>query len=305
MNKSMKKTITVGIPAHNEEKNIGKLLESIFAQKQEGYILEKVIVACDGCTDNTDGIAHYFMEKYPAVQLVNDGDRIGKSGRSNNFFRMNRSDILVILDADTILRSSDTLRFITEAFGDPSIGLVAGADMPYPPETLFESIVITAVDLWRSIRLNIDHGDTVHNSHGCALAFSKDFAEKLTIPKGINGDDHYAYFRSKELGFSFRYATKAVVNYREPSNPCDFIIQRSRFYVINGHMIEIFGSWVKPYYKSVPLSEKLPAILSMFLHRPILLPLALMLEFFMRLHIKTRKQYISGSMWDTVQSTKK
>lgn len=297
-------TVTIGIPAHNEERNIGKLLESILVQRQDGYILEKVIVVCDGCTDNTSAIVHRFMEKYQIIHLIDDGRRLGQAERCQNFYTENTSDILVTLDADTTLGSVDTLSRIVESFNDPSIGLVAGADMPYLPETFFESIVVTAVDLWRSIRLNINHGDTVHNSHGCVLAFSRNFAEKIIIPTGSNGNDHYVYFRAKTLGFGFHYAEKAIVYYREPSNLHDFIAQRSRFHAINGHMVEIFGSWVEPYYKSVPLSEKLPAFLSMFLHRPLLLPLALMLEAFMRLHIKISKQHFSGSTWDTIQSTK-
>lgn len=301
----MKKTITIVIPAHNEARNIMKLLDSIFSQETTGYILEKVLVTCDGCTDNTAAIVSQYAKQRPEVQLIDDGERLGKSQRSNDFFRTNKSDILILLDADTILGSAQSLLSIAESFDSPSVGLVAGADMPHPPRVFFESIVVTAVDLWRSIRLHINHGDTVHNSHGCVLAFSKDFSEKIYIPRGSNGDDHYVYFRSKELGFDFRYAEKAIVYYREPSNLHDFIFQRSRFHVINDHMVETFGSWVKPYYRSVPLSDKLPAFLSMFLHRPLLLPLALLLEAFTRLHIKVSKQCFSGGIWDTVQSTKR
>lgn len=297
-------TVTVGISAHNEDGNIIKLLDSIVSQRQTNFLLEKIIIACDGCTDNTASLVRKYQKKYPIIYLIDDGERLGKSQRINSFFRINNSDILVIFDADTILGSADTMLFITECFDSSSVGLVAGADMPYPPRTFFESVAVTVVDLWRSIRLNINHGDTVHNSHGRLLAFSKNFLEKMTIPKESNGDDHYVYFRAKELGFGFRYAEKAVVYYHEPSNLQDFIIQRSRFHTINGHMIEVFGPWIEPYYRSVPLSEKLPAFLSMFLHRPILLPLALMLEVFMRIHIKINKQHFSGGIWDNVQSTK-
>lgn len=297
-------TVTVGIPAHNEEANIIKLLDSIVSQRQTNFILEKIIIACDGCTDNTANLVRKYQKKYSIVHLIDDEKRLGKSQRDNSFFRTNNSDILVIFDADTTLGFPDTLLCIVEAFNDPSTGLVAGADIPYPPRTFFESVAVTVVDLWRSIRLNINHGDTVHNSHGRLLAFSKNFSEKITIPRESNGDDHYVYFMAKELGFGFRYAEKAVVYYREPSNLQDFILQRSRFHTINGHMVEIFGLWVKPYYRSVPLSEKLPAFLSMFLHRPILLPLALMLEVFMRIHIKVSKQHFSGGTWNIVQSTK-
>lgn len=300
----MKKTITIGISAYNEAKNILKLLDSIINQRQRNFVLEKIIVACDGCTDNTATVVRRFVEKYPVVQLIDDGNRIGKSGRLNNFCRINRSDIIVIFDADTTLGSPDTLLFIAEAFGNLSVGLVAGADIPYPPETFFESIVVTAVDLWRSIRLNYNDGDTVHNSHGCILAISKDFSKKLHIQENVNGADHFFYFKAKEFGFDFKYAEKAIVYYREPNNLSDFISQRRRFYTISDSMTEIFGEWIIPYYKSTPLLLRIKKIVSMFFKHPILLPLAIGLQLSMNIYMEVKRPERTRDIWDTIQSTK-
>src|SRR3990170_5283265 len=45
---SEKFTVTVGIPAHNEEQNIKQLLTSIVSQKGN-FVLEKILVTTDGC----------------------------------------------------------------------------------------------------------------------------------------------------------------------------------------------------------------------------------------------------------------
>lgn len=50
----MKKlTVTIGIPAYNEEQNIGHLLVNIFNQSTSIAILDEIIIVSDGSTDNT------------------------------------------------------------------------------------------------------------------------------------------------------------------------------------------------------------------------------------------------------------
>lgn len=48
---------SIVIPAHNEETNIGKALESIFSQSFKDF---ECIVICDSCTDHTKEIAQMF-----------------------------------------------------------------------------------------------------------------------------------------------------------------------------------------------------------------------------------------------------
>lgn len=48
------------VPAHNEEQNIRKALESIKAQSCNSY---EIIVICDNCTDHTKDIAKEYTDK--------------------------------------------------------------------------------------------------------------------------------------------------------------------------------------------------------------------------------------------------
>jgi glycosyltransferase involved in cell wall biosynthesis len=63
------KTLTIGISAHNEEKNISSLLESIFAQKQRNYVLENIYVVCDGCTDNTESVVRNYIPYQAPIDM--------------------------------------------------------------------------------------------------------------------------------------------------------------------------------------------------------------------------------------------
>ena len=72
MKHKSKQTVTIGIPAHNEAENISYLLRSILRQKQRNYKLEKIIVVCDGCTDNTEDKVKQFAKKHKIVELIFD-----------------------------------------------------------------------------------------------------------------------------------------------------------------------------------------------------------------------------------------
>ena len=98
-----KQTLTVGIAAYNEEKNIDHLLKSILRQRQEIFSLEQIIVACDGCTDNTVSIVQKFVKKYNFIKLLNESERIGKSLALNKIYTLASSDFLLTFDADVLL----------------------------------------------------------------------------------------------------------------------------------------------------------------------------------------------------------
>ena len=48
-----KLTVTIGIPAYNEEANVRNLLVSLLAQKETNFKLQEIIVVSDGSTDKT------------------------------------------------------------------------------------------------------------------------------------------------------------------------------------------------------------------------------------------------------------
>src|SRR3989344_5204255 len=95
-------TITVGIPAYNEERNIRSVLESVLQQRGSLFRLEKIIVVSDGSDDRTESMVREIAAANPIIELVADHGRKGKITRLNQLCRMNQSDFLVFLDADTV-----------------------------------------------------------------------------------------------------------------------------------------------------------------------------------------------------------
>ncbi len=111
------------IPAHNEEDGIEKTLLSIINQT---YKVEKILVACDNCTDNTEEICEKMSSQYHNIfyfSTVNNYKR--KAGALNQAFsRIEREDwdFLLQMDADSILREDLIEEGIEEFSKNPKLG---------------------------------------------------------------------------------------------------------------------------------------------------------------------------------------
>jgi glycosyltransferase involved in cell wall biosynthesis len=102
----MSVSISVIIPAHNEEQYLGSTLEALSAQN---YGCFEVIVVANGCSDRTSDVANGRCDKLICI------DERGLSRARNLGGMKARGELLVFLDADTLLER-DALTTIAYAF---------------------------------------------------------------------------------------------------------------------------------------------------------------------------------------------
>jgi glycosyltransferase involved in cell wall biosynthesis len=90
----MNLTISVIIPAHNEESYLGATLENL---QQQTYPFHEVIVVTNGCNDNTAAVAREKCDKLVVLteKALCKARNVGAAKA--------RGDLLVFLDADTLL----------------------------------------------------------------------------------------------------------------------------------------------------------------------------------------------------------
>jgi poly-beta-1,6-N-acetyl-D-glucosamine synthase len=91
-------SITIIIPAHNEEEYITDSINSVIDADFEGK--KEVIVIDDGSTDNTYSEALKFRDK--GVKILKT-EHSGKSASINKALEISKSDIIAIVDADSII----------------------------------------------------------------------------------------------------------------------------------------------------------------------------------------------------------
>jgi glycosyltransferase involved in cell wall biosynthesis len=104
--------ISVIIPAHNEEGDIARALDSVILNN---YDSKEIIVVNDGSTDKTEEIAKKYSMNHKFIKLINYKEGHSAAFARNRGAEKAKGDILVFLDADTSI-NSEFLKIISEDF---------------------------------------------------------------------------------------------------------------------------------------------------------------------------------------------
>jgi cellulose synthase/poly-beta-1,6-N-acetylglucosamine synthase-like glycosyltransferase len=118
-------TISISVPAYNEERSIRETLESLL---RIDYPADRrqILVISDASTDGTDAIVREFSDR--GVELLRLPARAGKTAAENAAVENWRGEIVVNTDA-TIRIPPTSLKPLIRAFQDPTIGVASGRDI--------------------------------------------------------------------------------------------------------------------------------------------------------------------------------
>ena len=94
-------SVSVVIPALNVAGTIGAQLEGLAAQDYEGTW--EVVVADNGCTDETEAVVSTFADRLPALQWVDASTRRGINHARNEGARAASGELLLFCDGDDIV----------------------------------------------------------------------------------------------------------------------------------------------------------------------------------------------------------
>lgn len=114
-------SVAVIVPAYNEEKVICKTIASVLASTWTDF---EIIVVDDG---STDGTAQAVRDAYggdPRVKVFTKANG-GKAAAANFALSRTEAEVVVCIDADTVL-GSDAISLLIRHFADPAVGAVAG-----------------------------------------------------------------------------------------------------------------------------------------------------------------------------------
>ncbi len=140
-------TVSVFIPAHNEEVVIGQTLKAMSRLYYPKDKLE-VIVINDNSSDRTGEIVQEFAEKYPFIRMIetkppNRGK--GKSSALNEALYQSESEIIAVYDADNTPERMAIWYLVMGLVNDPKSAAIVG-----------KFRVINAAKTWLTRFINIE-----------------------------------------------------------------------------------------------------------------------------------------------------
>lgn len=221
-----KPTVLIGIPAYNEEANITSLLRSLLEQKEDTYVLEKIVVMNDDSNDKTVKKVRAF--KSNKIEVRTNKTRQGQIYSQNSIFVNADTDIVILLEADTKPSSNTYIKeLIKPLLQNTSVGLVHGNIQPLKPETFIEKISSTQFGIYCHHTLHRKEQLNLLCSGRGGRAFAKFVYEKLRWPKAVPEDD-YAYLWCKERNIQTAFQKTAVCHFRSPQTLTDYFREKQK-----------------------------------------------------------------------------
>ncbi len=219
-------SVSVGVMAYNEEKNIARCLEALQNQELESCEIGEILVVSSGSTDRTNEIVHEFHQRDPRIKLIIQKERKGKAAAINEFLRFAKGDICIIESADTVAHPR-AVENLVKPFFNSRIGMTGAHPIPTNSKKNFIGFCVNK--LWRLHHLMA----LEHPKCGEMIAF-RNLISKIPSYTAVDEAAIEAIFR--ENGFDIAYAPDAIVYNKGPETLRDFLKQRRRIALGHKHL---------------------------------------------------------------------
>jgi cellulose synthase/poly-beta-1,6-N-acetylglucosamine synthase-like glycosyltransferase len=257
-------TVSILIPACNEEQVIGRLLHRItnFTYPKDKL---QVIVINDASSDQTGKIAEDYKNRYSFIDVLHRDKAIGRTGKAsamNQGFSKSTGEIVLCFDAD-YYPQKNIVEKLTEAFVDPSVGAVQGrvVVLNEPQNIVTRLVALERIGGYRIDQEARDNLGLITQFGGTVGGFRRSVLESLQgWDESILAEDTDLTFRLYLSGYKIRYNLEAECYEEAVDNWKAY--QRQRYRWAKGHMQCFFKhSWSVLTSKYLSAMEKLDGLL--------------------------------------------
>lgn len=261
---SYRPTVSILIPARNEQAVLGALLHRITELTYPKDKLD-VTVIDDASTDTTGGIAEGFAQAYNYIKVIHrgldDGGK-GKSAALNDGLKQAKGEIIICFDAD-YYPQIDVLEKLTAYFIDPEVGVVQGRVTVLNERATWVSrlVALERIAGYRVDQLARDDLGLIPQFGGTMGGFRRDIIEFFGgFDTKMLTEDTDLTFRVYLAGYKIRYVNEAECYEEAVEDWRAYWRQRHRW--AKGHM-QCFFKHLIPLLRSGNLRfrEKLDGLL--------------------------------------------
>ena len=213
VNTGYEPTVSILIPAHNEDKVIGKLLRQMALLTYPKNKLE-VIVIDDASSDNTGQIAEEYSKLAEFIKVLHRDSKDGGKGKAaalNAGFKNSTGEIILCFDADYIPQR-DIVQKLIRDFADPIVGAVQGRPVVLnePHNVVTRLIALERIGGYRVDQEARDCLSLIPQFGGTAGGFRRNILESLGgFDESMLTEDTDLTFQIYLAGFKVRYVGDA------------------------------------------------------------------------------------------------
>ncbi len=217
-------SLTVVIPAYNEEESIANTIESVLAADYPGK--KDLAVVNDGSIDDTGEIASQYEDR--GVKVISQENQ-GKGAALNRGLQEASGELFAVVDADSILKE-DSLKNIVSRMDDDTAA-VASAMKVYRPESLLERIQMVEYVVNVFARKLFERINSVHVTPGPLAIYRTDKIREIGgFDTESRVEDQEICFRLQERHEKLKHARDGEVYTIVPQTLKEYYRQRKRWY---------------------------------------------------------------------------
>ncbi len=222
-------TVSIGIPAYNEERSISQLLQALLKQPTQGFALKEIIVNTSGSTDNTQIKVQAVAQTDSRIRMISAGSRCGKAAALNEILQTAKSDLILFLDADVVVGQMAIQYLIAPLLQNEKIGVSSGNTMPIEQgdqRSFFGFASLFTRELHHELCSFLMRKGQVPKVNGTFYAFRKSIMD--SFPRMVVSDDEYVSWLAQRRGHKIVYAPSALVFTVDPHSLRDFLKWQER-----------------------------------------------------------------------------
>lgn len=217
-------SVTIIIPAHNEERYIAQAIDSVIKADFGGK--KQIVVVDDGSIDSTYNVASRYKSK--GVEVIRT-KHSGKSASINAVLKITKNDLIAIVDGDSCI-NKDALKIMTRELERKDVAAVTGV-IKVRNRKKFICMWVHIEQLYNSLmRLLLSKIDANIVTPGPLSMYRRKEVMELGgfSTKGFSEDIDIT-IRLIRKGYKIGFAEKAVAETNMPYDIKGFLRQRTRF----------------------------------------------------------------------------